>query len=148
MDVYDSAAVQAVWGRVMQQRPLTEDILAEWIAAELASQRTYRSMARRDRRFAARFMHMANDEAMHARKLRGLYYLLFGHYPKVRAGAADTERSFGAALRTSYRGELAARDNYHAAAEKWQEHAQLFRAIADDENRHAQMIQKITSDYI
>lgn len=148
MDVYDPSAVRAVWERVLAPQALDERTLTEWIAKERASYRAYRNMARRSRKFASQFLKMADEEAAHARRLIALYFLLFGHRAQVFPAAADTQRAFGAALRVYYQGETQARDTYRSAAAQWKEHAALFSAIAEDENRHAQTLQKITAAYL
>lgn len=151
MDIYDSAAVQKVWDRVLntpQAGEPDEATLTDWIAGEQASYRTYRAMANRAGRFAPQLRAIAADESVHARRLGALYFLLFGRKPQIFSGAAETARSFGAALRTAYAGELSVCRTYREAAKHWGEHAALLNALADDEERHARVLQTVTAGFL
>lgn len=147
MDIYDPVQVQAVWSRVMQppQTAPDEETLLRWLAEERASAAAYRTLAARGGSFAPRLRHMAADELRHAGRLAALYFLLFGFRPQVFPAAADTDRSFGTALRSAYQGELAAAKNYRAAARRFPEQASMFESIAADEERHARMLWEMTA---
>ena len=150
MDIYDTDRVQAVWRRVLQppQTAPDEDTLLQWLAAEKGSSATYRAMASRGNRFAPKLQRMAADEAHHARRLAALYFLLFGVRPQVRAAAADTARSFAAALRTAYQAELIAAKTYRTAARQYREQEHLFSALAEEEQRHARLLSEMTAEFL
>lgn len=150
MDPYDSAAVQAVWQRVLQppQTSPDEETLLEWLAGEKGSYRYYQAMARRSARHRRQFLAMAGDEARHAARLAALYFLCFGRKPQVLSAAAETERSFGAALRAGYEAERGASRGYREAASRWPEHRTLLNELADDEARHARTLHDITAAFL
>lgn len=143
MDINDSAAVRAVWQRVLQQTPsdpAPEAALAALISDEWTAHAAYLMLARRCGRFAAVFRSMAREEACHAQKLAALYFLLTGRKSCVLRGASAQREELCCAVRARYAAEREAEQTYRASAQRYPEHAALFCALADDERRHSRRL--------
>lgn len=145
MNLNDSAAVRAVWQRVLQAPTdaAPEAALAERISDERTAHAAYLALARRGGRFAPVFRALARDEACHAQKLSALYFLLTGRKSCVMRGAVATREELCAAVRARYADERSSENAYRTAAERYPEHAALLCALADDERRHAQRLHAV-----
>ncbi len=153
VDPYDSAAVQAVWQRVLQVREPCEEAtpeseLAEMISDELTDQAVYLAIARCAGRFAPVFRAIAHEEACHARRLSALYYLLTGCRSCASRGAVKERWRLCDAVRERYAEELKGAKKYRAAAERWPEHAALFSDLADAEQRHSCRLHAVASEML
>lgn len=150
MDPFDTAATRAIWQRVLQPREeemSLEDTLSEMIADEYADHAIYLSMAGCAGRFAPKMRAIAADELRHARRLTALHFLLTGTKPCPRH-SAHCGGSFCQMLRVRYTEELSGAGKYREAAERWSEHAALFYELADAEQRHSCILQRIAEQVI
>lgn len=138
MNPYDTAAVQAVWKRVLGTQETEGAWLTELIARETASCRAYRTLAACAGRFAPTFSACAREERCHAARLKALYDLLYGKVPCLPKETADLRRKdFRSTLRECYAAEQQAAERYRQTAERQPEQRELFLCMAEDERRHA-----------
>ena len=146
MDPYNYEQVQAVWQRVLEQQssPTLRSELEEMIAGEYAAAMGYEKLAKQNRRYAPMLSAIARDERRHAHRLTELYRLQWEHSPRIASGVAREALPFSSAIRAAYGEELAAAKNYRAAAKKWPQHGPLFLSISSDEQRHSQILHRIS----
>lgn len=144
IDPYDTAAVQAVWQRVLgnrqEDRPFREE-LEEMIAAEQASERSYRDLAVRSGVLRSMLLRIANEEAAHGRWLQLLYRRLYGIKAQTASGRARQRMNLKQELQRAIQEELAAAQAYEKAAASRKQHSKLFNELAKEERRHSQMLQ-------
>lgn len=148
MDSFDASTVQAVWQRVLQTKPVSMTLpatLVDMVSDELTAHAAYLALSRCGGRFSPVFRAIAQEEACHARRLSALYFLLTGDCCTAARGAISEHRSLCTAVRTHYTEELNAARRYREAAERFVEHAALFHALADDEQRHSCRLHSIAA---
>ena len=131
-----------VWQRVLQmpQTQPEEDMLKAWIADTLAAQRSYQTMSRRSG--GQKYRAMAEAEAAQVRELSALLFLLYGTRGRIFGGAAEGKRVMTASVRSRYAAEAAAEKAFFEAANRWPEHAELFRKMAARAAHHRKMLWK------
>lgn len=118
--------------------------LADFIAHELADRQAYLRCLRCAPAQARRVLRqIADEEGAHARRLAGLYYLMTGtcYRPPLAAGGQE-QMTWCGFLRLRYHAECGGAEDYRAAAESARDGCTkaIFRHLADDEQRHAQMV--------
>mgnify|MGYP004554213311 FL=1 len=151
MDIYDAKAVRAVWARVRPEsvgdrHTPQEDgvaLLRSAIEAERASICAYCSLRTLLPRLGGVLDTILCDERRHLRELTALVYLLTGTREEPQTSRFERGKSTCAALREAYCGELKAAKGYDAMAEALPEQAQMLRAAAADERRHACMLHRL-----
>ena len=150
MNPYDTAAVQAVWQRVLRAesagKPTLAEALAEQITDELTDHVTYLRLARCAGRFAPIMQRIACDEANHAAKLSTLYFLLTGCKSPACPGAVGKPDALCLAVRTRYAEELRGAERYRTMAAENPEHTELFCRLAEEEREHARRLYRIASE--
>jgi rubrerythrin len=118
--------------------------LADFIAHELSDRQTYLHHMRCAPQGARRVLRqIVEEEGAHARRLAGLYYLMTGtcYRPPLCAGGRETMPWCGF-LRLRYHAECSGAEDYRAAAEAARDGCTkaIFRHLAEDEQRHAQLV--------
>lgn len=145
MEFLNGAAAAAVWQRVQGEKrnqSLPEALLS-LISAALTERRGYLRLTR----FGAGaqvFRQLAQEEGCHARQLGALYFLLTGQTAAAQPGALAYDSRLSDALRERFAQELRSAAAYRAAAERWPEHRALFRALAAQEQAHADTLRRLT----
>lgn len=151
MDIYDAKAVRAVWARVRPEsvgdcNTPQEDglaLLRSAIEAERASVCAYCYLRSLLPQFGSVIDTILCDERRHLRELTALVYLLTGMREGLQTSRLERGKNACAALREAYCGELKAAKGYDAMAETLPEQAQMLRAAAVDERRHACMLHRL-----
>ena len=132
----------AVWARVRGQGEAAS--LAETLPMMISDELTERGTYLRLQRCAPVFRMLAREEGCHARRLTALYFLLTGQEVCAETGALPHYASFAEALRDRFAQELQSAKRYRTAAERWPEHGSLFRALAAQEQAHADRLHRLT----
>lgn len=138
MDVPCLGASSAVYGALLQ----------EFIDRELADWRNYLALSRRAPAVGGRTLAaMAAEERRHGKRLSAAYFLISGvHYwPVERLQGPAGRGAFPALLRQCFAGEQRGAAAYLAAAEETADPAlaALYRDLARDEVRHAQLLRAL-----
>lgn len=140
MDPYQAAAV---WQRVRQSgtAETLQAKLSESIAHEIRSRNTYLAMSRLG--YAPLFRQLSEQEACHARRLSALYYLLYGCPPEKAEAQCPKICDLCEGIRSVFLHELEASKGYRALAQAEPQHAELFCALAKDEEGHAARLRSL-----
>lgn len=141
MEIIDRQLQQRVWQRVRGTDPLPEDAgqLLELIAGEWVDGIAYLRLANRYRGSeAALLRRMHQQEQAHIACLKGVYRMLTGRQPTVKAPPLPRE-SRETALRRCYHRELRCMEQYR----RWEEHPQfgaVFGRLLEQEQLHCQQL--------
>lgn len=143
MDTIDPATAARVWQRV-QGTPtgevaqgLTELIAQEWTDAQIYLQLSRRLQGKE----SSLLRKMYEQEHSHAACLKGIYTLITGKRPAVKAapvGPEDPERL----LRRCYGREMRCLAQYEARISD-PEYGQVFSRLADQEREHCRLVLEI-----
>ena len=128
-----------IWGRVTNSSPTDADTLKTLMSYEYTDYNIYRTLAQRlGGEMRTYFYAMANDEKRHFRMLHGAYYILTGEIYIPEKPKKLNFDALSSLLKERYTIELEAAAGYLKAAETAKpDLAELFRANAEDEKRHA-----------
>ncbi len=141
MQPIDPAKAARVWERVKGEAPqqAPESGLTELIAQEWTDSATYLQLARRFHgKDSAVLRKMYEEEQAHTACLKGIYTLITGRRPTVRAippAPGDVEQI----LRRCYGREMQSLARYEARAGD-PEYGQIFARMAQQEREHCRML--------
>lgn len=141
MDTIDPTKAARVWQRVQgeQSHPPMERGLLELIAEEWTDATTYLQLSRRFQgKDSAMLRKMYDDEQAHTACLKGIYTLLTGSRPTIRAATPSAENP-EAILRRCYGREMRCLAQYEARSAD-PEYGQVFARLADQEREHCRMV--------
>ena len=139
MQSIDPNKAARVWERVKGESPPPETGLAELIAGEWADAAVYLQLSRRFQgKHSALLRKMYEEEQAHTACLKGIYTLLTGRRPEVKAvmpAQGDAEQL----LRRCYGREMQCLARYEARAGD-PEYGQVFARMAQQEKEHCRWI--------
>lgn len=140
MDTIDQAKAARVWDRVRGDAPAApEQGLAELIAQEWTDAAVYLQLSRRFQgKDSALLRRMYEEEQAHTACLKGIYTLITGRRPAVKAvppPQGDPEQI----LRRCYGREMQSLARYEARAAD-PEYGQVFARMAQQERAHCHMV--------
>ncbi len=140
METIDKAIASRVWERVRKESPsLPEEGLMELIAREWTDAAVYLQLSRRFQgKDAAMLRKMFEEEQAHTACLKGMYTLLTGRRPTVKAPTppqGDTEQL----LRRCYGREMQSLARYEARSAD-PDYGQVYSRMAQQEREHCRMI--------
>lgn len=139
METMDKAAQARVWQRVRGETESREKGLLAMIAQEWTDAATYLQLSRRlSGKDSAILRKMYEQEQSHTACLKGIYTLITGEHPTVRAlpvEQADTE----SVLRRCYGQEMQCLARYEARVSD-PEYGQVFARLADQEREHCRLL--------
>lgn len=141
MDQLDARKIAEVWQRVQGvASPQTDTkFLLERIADEQSDAATYLSLSRRFRgRESAIARRLAEQEQSHAACLRGMYSIITGTQPDVRACPAPVSGT-DALLRRQYASEMRALAQYEAHRGDT-DYGEVFAVLAQQEREHCRIL--------
>ena len=143
MENYDPQVAQRVWKRVLDG-PAREEMpqLQALIIGEWQDAATYLQLSRRLQGSAAqRLRKMFEEEQAHGACLKGIYSLVTGERPRVKAPPVSQD-SVKAILRRCYGREM----QCLAAYEQWSGHREygpVFARLAQQEREHCRILLEI-----
>jgi len=144
METIDPAQAARVWQRVHPEtaaQPRDQGLLA-LIAQEWTDAATYLRLSRQlSGKDSVLLRKMYQQEQAHTACLKGIYTLLTGQHPTVRAVPISQETP-EAVLRRCYGREMQCLAQYEARASD-PEYGQVFSRLADQEREHCHMILEI-----
>ena len=139
METIDREKAARVWQRVKGEEENREKGLLALIAQEWTDAATYLQLSRRlTGKDSAVLRKMYEQEQSHTACLKGIYTLITGTHPKVRAlpvSQADTE----SVLRRCYGREMQCLAQYEARAGD-PEYGQVFARLAEQEREHCRLL--------
>ena len=139
METMDQAAAARVWQRVRGETESREKGLLALIAQEWTDAATYLQLSRRlSGKDSAILRKMYEQEQSHTACLKGIYTLITGEHPTVRAmpvEQGDTE----SVLRRCYGREMQCLAQYEARTGD-PEYGQVFSRLADQERDHCRLL--------
>lgn len=141
MDTIDPAKAARVWQRVQGDAPAErrEEGLTEMIAQEWTDATTYLQLSRRFQgKESATLRKLFEQEQAHTACLKGIYTLITGVHPTVKAvppPQEDPERT----LRRCYGREMRCLAQYEARASD-PEYGQVFAHLAQQEREHCRIV--------
>lgn len=141
MDTVDAEKAARVWQRVHADTPVQNPAngLLELIAQEWTSAATYLQLSRRFQgKERAMLRNMAQQKQSHTACLKGIYTLITGAPPVVRAGKTAQD-STDAILRRCYGAEMRCLARYEERASD-PEYGQAFSRLAAREREHCMLI--------
>lgn len=150
----DQRREQEVWQRVMamsaeaprcdkpvSKQSLTAEQVMELLCGELEDAAFYEALSCRiGGKLGQRLLTIAAQERKHAKKLSAIYYLMTGKKPCPDKPKCPCIACTNEALRERYIEETKGAEHYCHLAEKAGSFCELFRELACEESRHAQMI--------
>lgn len=144
MDTIDPASAARVWQRVQGTPPKEagDQGLPELIAQEWTDAQIYLQLSRRlQGKESAILRRMHEEEQSHTACLKGIYTLITGKHPAVKApptAQEDPERL----LRRCYGREMRCLAQYEARASD-PEYGQVFSRLAEQEREHCRLVLQI-----
>ena len=144
MENIDPAKAALVWQRVTGESPPEdrENGLLALIAQEWTDAATYLQLSRRfSGRDSAILRKMYEQEQAHTACLKGLYTLITGTHPTVRA-VPSIHENVEATLRRCYGREMQCLARYEARISD-PEYGQVFARLASQEREHCQQLLEI-----
>ena len=141
MEKIDPVKAARVWERVQANTPVVsrEQGLSELIAQEWTDAAVYLQLSRRFQgKESAALRRMYEDEQSHCACLKGIYTLLTGTHPAVKAvppALGEPEQ----VLRQCYGREMRCLAQYEARSSD-PEYGQVFARLADREREHCRMV--------
>jgi len=143
METIDKEMAARVWQRVhpQPQEPQSQGLLG-LIAQELTNAVIYLQLARRlQGRQSVLLRKLAQQEQAHAACLKGIYTLITGEHPKVRALQPDSTQ-VNALLRKCYGGQMRSLAQYEQRATD-PEYGKVFAGLAEQERQNCQLLLEI-----
>lgn len=141
MDTIDPAKAARVWQRVQggPERPPVEQGLLELIAQEWTDAAIYLQLSRRFQgKESAILRKMYDEEQSHTACLKGIYTLITGTHPTVKATPPSSESPENL-LRRCYGREMRCLAQYEARSSD-PEYGQVFSRLADREREHCRLV--------
>lgn len=141
MDTIDPAKAARVWQRVQGEttRSPLEQGLLELIAQEWTDAAIYLQLSRRFQgKDSATLRRMYDEEQAHTACLKGIYTLITGSHPAVRAVPPSQENP-EKLLRLCYGREMRCLAQYEARVSD-PEYGQVFARLADQEREHCRLV--------
>lgn len=141
METVDPAKAARVWQRVQAENPTVrpEQGLVELIAQEWTDAATYLQLSRRFQgKESAILRRMFEEEQAHTACLKGIYTLITGTHPTVRA-VQPTQDDPEQILRRCYGREMRCLAQYEQRSGD-PEYGQVFARLADQERDHCRLI--------
>jgi rubrerythrin len=141
MDRIDPQKVARVWQRVQTDMPVQNPTqgLLELIAHEWTDAATYLQLSRRFQgKDSVLLRKMAQQEQSHCACLKGIYTLITGTPPVVRA-VPPAQENTQAILRRCYGREMQCLARYEEKASD-PEYGQVYSRLADQEREHCRLI--------
>ena len=142
METIDPVMAANVWQRVRPDTPDREKGLLALIAQEWTDAATYLQLSRRlQGKDSALLRKMYQQEQAHTACLKGIYTLITGTHPTIRAVPASHEDP-DTVLRRCYGREMQCLAQYEARSAD-PEYGQVFARLADQEREHCHMLLEI-----
>lgn len=141
MQTIDPDKAARVWQRVRADTPAEnwEQTLQELIAQEWTDAATYLQLSRRFHgKESAVLRRIFEEEQAHTACLKGIYTLITGARPNVRARTPETEDT-EQVLRRCYGREMRCLAQYEAKASD-PEYGQVFSRMAQQEREHCRLV--------
>lgn len=141
MQAIDPAMAARVWQRVHADTPAEnwEQVLQEMIAREWTDAATYLQLSRRFHgKESGVLRRMFEEEQAHTACLKGIYTLITGTRPKVRAAAPELEDT-EQILRHCYGREMRCLAQYEQRISD-PEYGQVFHRLAQQEREHCRLV--------
>ena len=139
METIDKAAAARVWQRVKGESENKEKGLLALIAQEWTDAATYLQLSRRmTGKDSAVLRKMDEQEQSHTACLKGIYTLITGTHPTVRA-LPVSQGDIETVLRRCYGREMQCLAQYEARRSD-PEYGQVFARLADQEREHCRLL--------
>lgn len=142
MEVMEGRKEALVWQRVRGEQARGEEGLLAMIAQEWTDAATYLQLSRRlTGKDSAILRNMYHQEQAHTACLKGIYTLITGSHPTVRAVPASQEQ-IDQVLRRCYGREMQSLAQYEARSADPQ-FGQVFARLAEQEREHCRLLLEI-----
>ena len=142
MQPIDAAKAARVWQRVQENTTPKEEGLLSMIAQEWSDAATYLQLSRRlQGKQSAAMRKMYEEEQSHTACLKGLYTLITGTRPAVKA-LPITADDLESLLRQCYRREMQSLAQYEQRSSD-PEYGQVFSRLAAQEREHCRVILEV-----